>query len=54
MEGSETGFAAIGTAHLLGEDSVQNALRDQGYTVSRFYAFQGENVIKPVFGDSDN
>lgn len=49
MEGNQTGFAAIGTAHLLGEHSVQAALRDQGYTVSRYYAFQGENVIKPVF-----
>lgn len=49
MEGNETGFAAVGTAHLLGEHSVQNALREQGYTVSRYYAFQGENVITPVF-----
>ncbi|MGJ8562474.1 MAG: TraB/GumN family protein [Alphaproteobacteria bacterium] len=49
MEGNDTGFAAVGAAHLLGEDSVQNFLRDQGYVVSRYYAFQGENVIKPVF-----
>ena len=49
MEGNETGFAAVGTAHLLGDDSVQEMLRDQGYEVSRFYAFQGERVIKPVF-----
>lgn len=49
MEGNETGFAAVGAAHLLGEHSVQNAMRDQGYTVSRYYAFQGENVIMPVF-----
>ena len=49
MEGNETGFAAVGTAHLLGEDSVQNAMRDQGYSVSRYYAFQGENVIKSVY-----
>ncbi len=46
MEGNETGFAAVGTAHLLGDHSVQNLLRDQGYTVSRYYAFQGENVIR--------
>ena len=49
MEGNDTGFAAVGAAHFLGEDSVQNFLRDQGYVVSRYYAFQGENVIKPVF-----
>ncbi len=49
LEGNETGFAAVGVAHLLGEHSVQNMLRDQGYTVSRYYAFQGENVIRTVF-----
>lgn len=49
LEGNETGFAAVGTAHLLGEHSVQEMLRGQGYTVSRYYAFKGENVIRPVF-----
>lgn len=49
MEGNETGFAAVGIAHLLGEDSLQKAMRDQGYQVSRYYAFQGENVIKSVY-----
>ena len=48
LEDSGTGFAAVGVAHLLGEDSVQEMLREQGYDVSRYYAFQGENVIKPV------
>lgn len=49
MEGNETGFAAVGTAHLLGEHSVQTMLRDQGYSVTRYYAFKGENVIRTVF-----
>ena len=48
LEDSGTSFAAVGIAHLLGEHSVQNMLREQGYDVSRFYAFQGENVIRPV------
>lgn len=48
MEGSGTAFVAVGTSHLLGEDSLIALLRDQGYKVSRYYAFQGENVIKPV------
>lgn len=48
MEGSGTGFAAVGTAHLLGEDSVIEMLREQGYEVSRYYAFQGEDVINPI------
>ena len=46
LDDSGTGFAAIGMGHLLGDDSLQNMLRDQGYTVSRHYAFQGEPVIK--------
>ncbi len=46
LDESGTGFAAIGMGHLLGDDSLQNMLRDQGYTVSRHYAFQGEQVIK--------
>jgi len=49
LEGSGTGFAAVGVGHLLGEDSLQARLRAQGYTVTRYYAFQGENVIKPAF-----
>lgn len=49
MEGSGTGFAAIGVGHLLGEDSLQNYLKEQGYTVHRYFAFQGENVIRPIF-----
>ncbi|WP_026942261.1 TraB/GumN family protein [Hellea balneolensis] len=48
MEGSGTGFAAVGTSHLLGEDSVIEMLREQGYEVSRYYAFQGEDVINPI------
>ena len=48
MEGSGTGFAAVGTSHLLGEDSLVEMLREQGYDVSRYYAFQGEDVIKAI------
>ena len=48
MEGSGTAFVAVGTGHLLGEDSVITLLREQGYKVSRYYAFQGENVITPI------
>lgn len=46
MNRSGTAFAAIGIAHLLGEDSLQDILRENGYGVERYYAFQGENVIK--------
>lgn len=48
MEDSGTGFAAIGIGHLLGEDSLQVRLREAGYEVTRYYAFQGENVIRPA------
>lgn len=48
MEDSGTGFVAVGTSHLLGEDSLIEMLREQGYEVSRYYAFQGENVINPI------
>lgn len=48
MEGNGTGFAAVGIAHLLGDDSLQVMFEDQGYAVSRYYAFQGENVIRTI------
>ena len=48
MEDSGTAFVAVGVSHLLGEDSLVEALREQGYDVSRHYDFQGENVIRPV------
>ena len=48
MEDSGTGFAAIGIAHLLGEYSLVELMRDQGYDVRRYYAFQGDNVITQV------
>ena len=48
LEDSGTGFAAIGIGHLLGEDSLQELLSDQGYEVGRYYAFRGENVIQTV------
>ncbi len=48
MEDSGTGFVAVGTAHLLGEDSLLSELREQGYSVQRYYAFKGEPVIDTV------
>lgn len=48
MEDSGTAFVAVGVSHLLGEDSLIEQLRDRGYEVSRYYDFQGENVIRPV------
>lgn len=48
LEDSGTGFAAVGIGHLLGEDSLQNLLEDQGYEVGRYYAFKGDNVIQTV------
>ena len=48
MEDSGTGFVAVGTAHLLGEQSLLSELREQGYTVQRYYAFKGENLIETV------
>jgi len=47
-EDSGTGFVAVGTAHLLGEDSLVHELREQGYEVKRYFAFKGENVIETV------
>ena len=48
MEDSGTAFVAVGTSHLLGEDSLVHMLKEQGYSVSRYYDFQGENVIAPI------
>lgn len=48
MEDSGTGFVAVGTAHLLGEDSLLSDLLEQGYTVKRYYAFKGDPVINTV------
>ena len=48
MEDSGTGFVAVGTAHLLGEQSLLSELREQGYAVQRYYAFKGENLIETV------
>lgn len=48
MEDSGTGFVAVGTAHLLGEESLLSELREQGYSVQRYYAFKGDPVIDTV------
>ena len=48
MQGSGTGFAAVGVSHLLGEDSLVTDLEDRGYTVMRFFSFMGEDVITPT------
>ncbi len=49
MEGSGTGFVAVGIGHLLGEHSLQVQFQQQGYDVKRYRAFQGDPVIRPVF-----
>jgi len=46
MQGPGTGFAAVGIGHLVGEDSLPDMLSERGFTVRRFYAFQGENLIR--------
>ena len=48
MEDSGTGFVAVGTAHLLGEESLLSELREQGFSVQRYHAFKGEDVIDTV------
>jgi uncharacterized protein YbaP (TraB family) len=48
MEDSGTGFVAVGTAHLLGEESLLSELREQGFSVQRYHAFMGEPVIDTV------
>ena len=48
MQGSGTGFAAVGVSHLLGEDSLVSELKDRGYVVTRYFSFMGEDVITPT------
>ena len=48
MEGSGTAFVAVGVGHLVGEDSLQAALKARGIEVERFLAFQGETVIRTI------
>ncbi len=48
MDDSGTGFVAVGTAHLLGDNSLLHELREQGYSVQRYHAFKGERVIDTV------
>jgi len=48
LGGEGTGFAAVGIGHLLGEDGLPNMLREAGFSVARHYAFQGEDLIKPI------
>ncbi|WP_298915540.1 TraB/GumN family protein [uncultured Algimonas sp.] len=48
MDGSGTGFAAVGLSHLLGEDSLIDALEARGHDISRYLAFLGEDVIRPA------
>ena len=43
---SSVGFAAVGVGHLVGEDSLPDMLEARGYTVRRYYAFQGETLIR--------
>lgn len=48
MQGSGTGFVAVGTAHMLGEGSLIDALEARDYDVARYLAYLGEDVIKPA------
>lgn len=48
LDGSGTGFVAVGTAHLLGDGSLIDALEARGHKVTRHLAFLGEDVIKPA------
>ena len=48
MEDSGTAFAAVGAGHLLGDDSLIKYLKEAGYEVERYYAFQGEPVINII------
>ena len=54
MEGSGTGFAAVGVGHLVGEDSLITLLREAGFEVKRHYAFQGRNVIRTIDLEVEN
>jgi uncharacterized protein YbaP (TraB family) len=54
MEGSGTGFAAVGVGHLVGEKSLVEQLREKGLSVERYYAFQGQNVIRTIELEIDN
>lgn len=48
MQGSGTGFVAVGTSHLLGEDSLIDELERRGHDVTRYLAFLGDDVIRPA------
>jgi uncharacterized protein YbaP (TraB family) len=48
LQGSGTGFVAVGISHLLGDSSLQDALEARGYDVKRYLAFLGEDVIRPA------
>ena len=48
MDGSGTGFAAVGVSHLIGEGSLVEELKSRGITVTRYFAFMGEDVITPT------
>ena len=48
LEDSGTSFAAVGVGHMLGEDSLIKYLKEAGYDVKRYLAFQGEPVINVI------
>ncbi|MFB9372750.1 TraB/GumN family protein [Algimonas porphyrae] len=54
MQGSGTGFVAVGTSHLVGDGSLIDALEARGYDVARHLAFLGEDVIRPANLDLPN
>lgn len=48
LQGSGTGFVAVGLSHLVGENSLQEELEARGYDVRRYLSFLGDDVIRPV------
>jgi len=54
LDGSGTGFVAVGIGHMLGEESLNNHLEEAGYSVERYYGFQGEPVINIIELDGED
>ena len=48
MQSDGTAMAVVGIGHLVGDDSVAEILRARGYKVERYFAYRGNNVIKPI------
>lgn len=53
MEGSGNGLAVVGVGHLVGEDSLLDALEREGFAPRRHYSFQGGDVLRTIELDVD-